>query len=68
MRRVGKALTAHFGPDTVLLDVELEFHAGLVAEELVAAVGRIEAALRRDPPELKYIFVEGAALGAPAAP
>lgn len=66
VRCVGRALTAHFGPDTALLDLELEFHRGLVAEELVAAVARIEAALRRAHPELKYIFVEGAALGAAA--
>lgn len=38
----------------------------LVAQELVEAVARIEAALRRAHPELKYIFLEGAALGAPA--
>jgi divalent metal cation (Fe/Co/Zn/Cd) transporter len=58
VRRVGRALTAHFGPDTVVLDVELEFRPGLASRELVDAVARIERSLRRAHPELKYIFLE----------
>jgi cation diffusion facilitator family transporter len=64
--RVGRALTVHFGPDTVVVNVELEFRRDLRSADLAQAIGRIEGALQRSHPDLKYIFVEGRALGGAA--
>ncbi len=63
---VERALTVHFGPDTVVLNLDLRFRRGLRAGDVVEAVARIERALRGAHPELKFIFVEGSALAAAA--
>ncbi len=63
---VERALTVHFGPDTVVLNLDLRFRRGLRAADVVDAVARIERALRGRHPELKYIFVEASALPAAA--
>ncbi len=63
---VERALTVHFGPDTVVLNLDLRFRRGLGAADVVEAVARIEDALRGAHPELKFIFVEGSALAAAA--
>ncbi len=56
---IGRALTVHFGPDTVVLNLELRFKLGISAAESAESVGRIEEELRQTHPELKYIFIEG---------
>jgi divalent metal cation (Fe/Co/Zn/Cd) transporter len=63
VERIGRALTVQFGPETVVLNLELQFRSGLRVGDAAQAVRRIESALRRKHPELEYIFVEGAALG-----
>jgi divalent metal cation (Fe/Co/Zn/Cd) transporter len=62
VERMGRALTAHFGPRTVVLNLDLQFRRGLSASDVVDAVDRIERALQRDHPELRYIFVESRSL------
>lgn len=59
---VGRALTVHFGPATIVLNLELRFRVGLSASNVVEAVARIEATLRHAVPELAYIFIEASAL------
>ncbi len=63
---VERALTVHFGPETVVLNLDLRFRRGLRAADVVEAVARIERALRGAHPELKFIFVEGSAVAAAA--
>ncbi len=63
---VERALTVHFGPEVVVLNLDLRFRRGLRASDVVEAVARIEAALRRAHPELRFIFVVGRALAAAA--
>jgi cation diffusion facilitator family transporter len=63
---VERALTVHFGPEVVVLNLDLRFRRGLRAADVVEAVARIERALRGAHPELKFIFVEGSALAAAA--
>ncbi|OFV84378.1 MAG: cation transporter [Acidobacteria bacterium RBG_16_64_8] len=62
---LGAVLTMHLGPDDVLLNIEVRFVPGLPAEEIHAAVGRIEELIRGPFPEVKRIFVEVAAPWAP---
>jgi cation diffusion facilitator family transporter len=53
-------LTMHFGPDDVLLNLEIQFHNSLSAEELVAAVSRLEKAISEQHPNVNRIFIEAA--------
>lgn len=55
---VNEVLTVHFGPNDILLNVSLDFCDGLSAEEVEAAIGRIELAIRRHYPDVKRIFIE----------
>jgi cation diffusion facilitator family transporter len=56
---VGRALTAYFGPSTLVLNLELRFGRALRAEEVARSVARVERALRSRWPELTYIFIDG---------
>ena len=60
--RVGRPLTMHFGPDEVLLNLEVHFHPHLAAAELTAAVDRLERTIRDKHPEIRRIFIEARAL------
>lgn len=56
-------LTMHFGPDTVLLALRLQFRDGVPPVGREAAIGRIEAAIRQVHPEIRHIFIESGSLG-----
>jgi divalent metal cation (Fe/Co/Zn/Cd) transporter len=65
---LGVVLTMHLGPDNVLLNIEVRFTEGLPAEEIHAAVHRIEERIAEPYPEVNRIFIEVEALiGASAA-
>jgi cation diffusion facilitator family transporter len=51
-------LTMHLGPRDILLNLEVEFRDGISASEQVAAVSRIEDAIRKNHPSVKRIFIE----------
>jgi cation diffusion facilitator family transporter len=51
-------LTMHFGPHDVLLTLEIEFGRGLSAEEVEAAVERLEESITARHPEVKRIYIE----------
>jgi cation diffusion facilitator family transporter len=57
-----QVLTLHFGPEEVLLNLEIQFHRNLSAEEVAQAVDRVEAAIRSHHPEIKRIFIEAKSL------
>jgi cation diffusion facilitator family transporter len=59
---VGWPLTMHFGPDEILLNLDVQFRHGLSSRELTAAVDRLEDAIRRAHPEIKRIYLEAEAL------
>ena len=64
---LGVVLTMHLGPDEVLLNIEVLFTPGLPAEEIHAAVHRIEERINDPYPEVSRIFIEVEALrGGPA--
>lgn len=67
---VGAVLTVHFGPHTVVLDLDLQFRAGLGGDDVARAVVRVEDRLRAAHPELRWIYIEARALrpAATAAP
>jgi divalent metal cation (Fe/Co/Zn/Cd) transporter len=59
---VSRPLTMHFGPDQVLLNLDIEFRPDLSASEITAAVDRLEAGIRRERPSVKRIFIEAESL------
>lgn len=59
---VGTPLTMHFGPEEILLNLEVEFRPELPATEVVRAIDRLEEAIRREFPAIRRIFVESEAL------
>jgi cation diffusion facilitator family transporter len=65
VRRIGKPLTMQLGPDELLLNLDVDFRAGLSGDEIKSAVARIESRLRREHPEIKVIYLEAAALRPP---
>jgi hypothetical protein len=48
----------HFGPDQVLVNLDVQFRPGLPASEVEAAVDRLEAAIQARHPEVRHIFLE----------
>lgn len=58
VQRVFRPLTMHMGPEEVLLNIDVEFRPALSAEEIAAAVDRLESAIRGRHPVVKRIFIE----------
>lgn len=65
---VSRPLTMHFGPDQVLLNLDIEFRPDLSASEITAAVDRLEAGIRKERPSIKRIFIEAESLRGGASP
>ncbi|MEJ2718875.1 MAG: cation diffusion facilitator family transporter [Deltaproteobacteria bacterium] len=56
------ALTMHFGPEEVLLNLEIQFNETVTADGLIGTIDRLEAAIRKRYPEMTRIFIEAAPL------
>ena len=52
----------YFGPHTVLLTVEIQFKPTLSAQEVEAAVDRIEKKIRAHHPDINHILLEAESL------
>jgi cation diffusion facilitator family transporter len=59
---VSRPLTMHFGPEQVLLNLDIEFRPDLSASQITAAIDRLEAGIRRERPSIKRIFIEAESL------
>jgi cation diffusion facilitator family transporter len=59
---VRKSLTMHFSPNEVLLTLDIRFQKHLHAEEIAAAVNRLEKKIRDQHPQIKHIFIEAKSL------
>ena len=63
--RVGQAMAVHFGPEEVVLNLELFFHPDRSMSEVAAAVDRVERRIRATHPEMRYVFLGAEALSSP---
>jgi divalent metal cation (Fe/Co/Zn/Cd) transporter len=61
VEQIQPPLTMHFGPRDVLVNIVIQFRSGLSGAELVAAVDRLEKAIREKHPSIKRIFIEAEA-------
>ena len=52
----------HFGPDTVLLTVDIEFHKRLSATEVEEAVDGLDKSIRIQYPNIKHIYIQAGAV------
>jgi divalent metal cation (Fe/Co/Zn/Cd) transporter len=59
---VRKSLTMHFGPEDVLLALDIRFKEELHTEEIAEAIDRMERKIRAQHQEIKHIFIEAKAL------
>jgi cation diffusion facilitator family transporter len=68
VERVGRIVAVHFGPETVVAQLELVFAPGISAEAAARAIGRIEQELKKAHPELTQMSIEAQAAPPSAAP
>lgn len=66
--RLGRTMTQHFGPNDVLLAMEIQFQPALSAEAAASAIERLDQAIRDRHPEVRNIFLEAQSLAANAQP
>ncbi len=55
---VGELLTMHMGPEEILVNLEVDFVAGLSQAEVEQSIEKVEAALRARFPGARNVFVE----------
>lgn len=63
-----QVLTLHFGPNEVLLNLEIQFRRSLTAEEVAQAVDRLESLIRSQHSNVKNIFIEAKSLSSVVNP
>lgn len=64
VEQVIKVLTLHFGPQEVLLNLEIKFIADLETAELATAVERLERSINSKHQAVKNIFIEAKSITA----
>lgn len=62
VKEVMGVLTLHFGPQEILLNLEIQFHQNLSAQEVAIAVNRLEQKIRSQLRDIKRIFIEAKSL------
>jgi divalent metal cation (Fe/Co/Zn/Cd) transporter len=68
VEHIRRPFTIHFGPDVVLLAMDVQFREGLESIQVEAAVDRIERAIRSAHPEVKYIYLEAESIAGRGRP
>jgi cation diffusion facilitator family transporter len=59
---IGRILTVHMGPNTLVLNMDIEFRDGLTSDDVEDAIDRVEKQIRGRHEDVKYIFVEARTL------
>lgn len=63
----GRPLTMYFGPENVLLALDVQFKKEASSEDISSAVDHIESAIRHQYPEVKKIYIEASCVAASGA-
>jgi cation diffusion facilitator family transporter len=59
---INRVLTMHFGPDTILLAMDIRFRGDLSAADLEKCIDYLEERIRARYPQVKHIFLEADSL------
>jgi cation diffusion facilitator family transporter len=62
VEEIKKALTMHFGPNDVLLALEVRFKKHMRSAQIAEAVTRLERRIQEAHPEIRNIFIEAKSL------
>lgn len=68
VERVNKLLTMFFGPDEVMLTLDVRFREGLSAAEVRGAIARIKRIVTSDHPEIGRIYFAAESVLEPTPP
>ena len=66
--RVVRSLTMHFGPQEVLLTLELVFRPKLSSAQVTQAIDRLDKRIRQEHPEIQHVFIEAQSIPDPESP
>lgn len=64
VKEVLRVLTLHFGPEEILLNLEIRFNSELSMEKLAIAIERIERQIRDRHSDIQNIFIEAKSIAA----
>jgi cation diffusion facilitator family transporter len=64
IEQVGRVLTVHFGPENVLMALELFFRGDASPSDVADSVGRLRQRIRERHPEMTWIFIGADAFAA----
>jgi divalent metal cation (Fe/Co/Zn/Cd) transporter len=62
VKKVYRAMTLHFGPEQVLLAMDIEFQPDLKSSDLISAISRIEKEIRKKISIISHIFIKAGSL------
>jgi len=57
-----RSMTLHMGPNTLILNMDLQFAPSLAPAEIRRTVDRVEREIRDEHPEVRFVFLEAASL------
>src|SRR5262249_17738103 len=58
VRTIGRPLSMYIGPDEALLALDVGFDPTMSADDVAAAVRKLESAIREKYPKIKRIYIE----------
>ena len=59
---VNDPVTVHYGPQTVVLNVDVEFDDALSVDDIEGAIDRMQKSIRTEHPEVKHIYLNADSL------
>lgn len=64
VERLRDPLTMHFGPNTILLTMDIQFEKEITGHEVELAVDRLEKEIKATFPTIKHIYIEADSIAA----
>lgn len=65
---VRKLITMYFGPDTLLVAMDVDFSRGLDTNSIGTAINRMESRVKESTPEVEHIYIEAKSLTSQSGP